>query len=74
MTVRIITKRELRAIVPYSSQHVLRLEKLGRFPRRIQLGPRRVGWRLFDVLMWIDARAAESGASVARYTDGNEPR
>lgn len=54
---RVITKRELRLIVPYCPQHILRLEKQGRFPKRIQIGPRRVGWYLADIKAWLDARA-----------------
>ncbi len=60
---RIITKKELLEIVPYSAQHILRLEKKGSFPRRIVIGPRRVGWRLSDVERWLGERM-EAGASA----------
>lgn len=60
---RIVSKKELRQMVPFTPQHILRMEKQGRFPRRIRLGERRVGWRLTDIEAWLDARAAESGAS-----------
>jgi prophage regulatory protein len=53
---RIITKAELRSLVPYTPQHIHRLEKAGRFPRRLQLGPNRVGWRLTDIEAWINER------------------
>jgi len=53
---RIITQKDLRALVPYTPQHVLRLEKAGKFPRRLQLGQNRVGWRLIDIEAWIEAR------------------
>lgn len=53
---RIVTKKELRLIVPYSPQHILRLEKQGRFPKRIQIGLRRVGWRLSDIEAWLATR------------------
>mgnify|MGYP000933054929 FL=1 len=53
---RIITQKELRGLVPYTPQHVLRLEKAGKFPRRMQLGQNRVGWRLIDIEAWITAR------------------
>ena len=55
---RIITKRELRTMVPYTPQHILKLEKLGRFPKRIRVGERRVGWLLSDVEAWISSRIA----------------
>jgi prophage regulatory protein len=53
---RIITQKELRSLVPYTPQHILRLEKAGRFPRRVKLGQNRIGWRLIDIEEWIAAR------------------
>ena len=46
---RIITAPERRLLVPYSDMHIWRLEKAGIFPRRIRLGPNRVGWSLREV-------------------------
>ena len=57
---RIVSKREPRLMIPLSPQHILRLEKQGRFPKRIQIGARRVGWRLSDVEQWIAERAAST--------------
>lgn len=53
---RIITQKELRSLVPYTPQHILRLEKAGRFPRRVKLGQNRIGWRLIDIEEWLKAR------------------
>ena len=53
---RMITRKELRQLVPYCPQHILRLEKAGKFPKRIRIGKRRVGWWLHEVLAWIEAR------------------
>ena len=61
MTVRLISKRELCRMVPYSAQHILRLEKVGRFPRRVRLGARRVAWILAEVEAWVAQRAADPG-------------
>lgn len=60
---RILTKKEVCALVPYTPQHIHRLEKAGRFPRRLQLGPNRVGWRLVDIEKWVNERTA--GANPA---------
>lgn len=49
---------ELLAIVPFSRQHILRLEKRGRFPRRIHLGDNRVAWLSSEIQEWIAARVA----------------
>ena len=38
----------------YTSQHILRLEKKGKFPKRIKVGERRVGWWLHEVMAWLD--------------------
>ena len=53
---RIITKKELRDLIPYTPQHIHRLEKAGRFPKRLQLGPNRVGWRVADIEAWLKER------------------
>jgi prophage regulatory protein len=56
MTVRILSKKELRLLVLYSPAHIDRLEKAGRFPKRVQLGPGRVGWVESEVLAWLEER------------------
>jgi prophage regulatory protein len=61
---RLITKRELCRMVPYTPQHILRLEKRGKFPRRIQVGPNRVAWLLSEVQAWIAARITERNSSL----------
>lgn len=53
---RIITQKELSSLVPYTPQHIRRLEKAGEFPRRMQLGQNRIGWRLMDIEAWLVAR------------------
>lgn len=67
---RIITRSELRAIVPFTPQYILQLEKQGRFPQRIAIGERRVGWRLSDIEQWITERAHMTGEK--RKVSGNE--
>jgi len=65
---RILSKRQLKELVLYSPQHVARLEKAGTFPKRIQLGPNRVGWVEDEVLDWLqlrlDSREIEIWAKV----------
>ena len=62
---RIITRKELRLIVPFTPQHILRLEKQGKFPKRIQIGERRVGWYLTDVEAWLAERVRGTPGQVA---------
>lgn len=56
MGMRILSKKDLRALVLYSPAHIDRLEKAGRFPKRVQLGPCRVGWVESEVLAWLEER------------------
>lgn len=53
---RILSKRQVRELVLYSLQHIARLEKAGLFPKRVQLGPCRVGWVEDEVLDWLQER------------------
>jgi prophage regulatory protein len=51
-------------MVPYTPQHILRLEKEGKFPRRVQVGPNRVAWLESEVEAWVAARVAERDTIV----------
>jgi len=53
---RILSKRQLKELVLYSPQHVARLEAAGQFPKRVQLGPNRVGWIEDEILDWLRQR------------------
>ena len=56
---QLITMSTLLETVPFSRQHILRLEKRGRFPRRIRLGDNRVAWLRSEIEAWIASRVAE---------------
>ena len=45
--------------VPYSEAHIWRLEKAGKFPRRVRLGANRVGWVESEVEAWLNSKLAE---------------
>jgi prophage regulatory protein len=70
----IVTAKELVQLVPYTIQHIGRLEKLKKFPRRISVGARRVGWRLSDIEDWIAARAAEPALRPPSSIKNASPR
>ena len=53
---KVLSKKALRELVLYSPQHIARLEKAGLFPKRVQLGPNRVGWIEGEVLNWLEER------------------
>jgi prophage regulatory protein len=56
IVMRLLSKRQLKELVLYSPQHIARLEKAGKFPKRVQLGPNRVGWVEDEVLDWLQGR------------------
>ena len=53
---RLLSKRQLKEIVLYSPQHIARLEKAGKFPKRVKLGQNRVGWIEGEVLERLQER------------------
>ncbi|MHA7773881.1 helix-turn-helix transcriptional regulator [Roseibium sp. M-1] len=53
---RILSKRQVKDLVLYSPQHIARLEAAGQFPKRVTLGPNRVGWVEQEVLDWLQER------------------
>lgn len=55
--VRVLTFAGLKEQgIPFSRQHLGRLEKAGQFPARIQLGECSVGWLEGEVDDWIRSR------------------
>ena len=56
---KLITKKQLRDMVPYTPQHILRLEKMGKFPKRVRVGENSVAWLLTEVERWIAVRVAQ---------------
>jgi len=55
---KLITRKQLKSDfgVPYSFQHIARLEAAGQFPRRVRLGQARVAYVEEEVQAWIDQR------------------
>ncbi|HLO76747.1 MAG TPA: AlpA family phage regulatory protein [Magnetospirillum sp.] len=55
-----MSKKELRTVcgIPYTPQHIGRLEVAGKFPKRVRLGPNRVAWLLSEVDAWLQERMA----------------
>ena len=63
---QVVSKKELKTVcgIPYSGQHIARLEAAGRFPKRIRLGQNRVVWLLSEIEEWINTRIAARDASA----------
>ena len=61
---QILRQKQVLDKVGYSPMHLWRLEKAGRFPRRVKLGPNSVVWLASEVDEWIAARVAERDARL----------
>ena len=56
---RVIRKPELLAMIGLSDPTIWRMEKDGKFPKRIRLGGNSCGWLLSEVMAFLDQRAAD---------------
>ena len=54
-------KRE--GLVPFTRQHLGRLEKANLFPKRVPLGANTVAWREDEILSWAEERSNKRGAA-----------
>jgi len=54
---RIISKKEVVKISSLSYTTIWRLERAGRFPARVQLSDRRVGWYEDEIETWLESRS-----------------
>ena len=59
---RIIRKPQLLGMIGLSDPTVWRLERAGKFPRRIKLGSNSIGWIEFEVFQWLETKAADRKA------------
>lgn len=55
---KFLSKKQVREKVLYSFAHIARLEAAGSFPKRVQLGPGRVGWVDAEIEEWCRVRVA----------------
>ena len=58
----LIDKRQLKELVLYTPQHIARLERAGKFPKRVKLGLNRVGWVRSEVEEWLEEKMAQRDA------------
>ena len=72
MMITFITIKELLKLVPYSETHIYRLERTGKFPKRVKVGARRVAWLYQEIMDWIAERVRE-GRPVGSSTGTSTP-
>lgn len=53
---RILRRKNVRRVTGLSDTTIWRLEKAGKFPRRLQLTANTVGWSEREVRDWIESR------------------
>jgi prophage regulatory protein len=62
---KILSYADLRSErgIQFSKVHLWRLERAGKFPKRVSLGKARHGWLETEIDEWIVARLAERDGS-----------
>lgn len=53
---RIVREEERRHITGRSAASWWRDEQAGTAPKRLQIGPNAVGWKLSDLISWVESR------------------
>jgi prophage regulatory protein len=66
MSDTILRRREVERRTGYSHTQIWRLEQVGRFPQRLRLGPRSIGWLEAEIDEWIRARIRGGGSPVRK--------
>ena len=59
--------------VDWSRIHCLRLEKQGKFPKRVVLGENSIRYLESEIVSWLKARVAERDKPRAPSTKGRKP-
>jgi prophage regulatory protein len=62
MALRIMRFKEVRDVTGLSKTTINRFEKEGRFPSRVSLGPRSIGWFEEDVQTFLTSLRENSSA------------
>jgi prophage regulatory protein len=64
---RLLSYSDLKPLkgIAYSKVQIWRLEKLGKFPKRVRLGPGRHAWAESEVDEWITERIGARDAAVS---------
>ena len=64
---KLLTYDDLKPVkgIQYSKVQIWRLEKLGKFPKRIELGPGRRAWAEHEIDAWIASRIAARDSAEA---------
>ena len=61
---RVLNERAAAEFIGLSHVTLERMRKLGDAPKHLVLSPRRLGYRVADLLKWLDERAAANGEAA----------
>lgn len=64
-TTSLILSAEINKLIPYSQNHLRRLEAQGSFPKRIRIGANRVAWVREEIDNWIKDRMNARNREIA---------
>ncbi len=59
ITHKILTLTQVQDRVLFSATHIWRMERAGKFPHRVKLGPNRVGWLETEINTWLESKLKE---------------
>ena len=59
----LISWDDLPKAAQFSKQHLRKLEKQGKFPKRVKLSTFRTAWVEAEIQSWLAARAAERNSA-----------
>lgn len=60
----ILVRKEVELRTSLSRASIYRLMSAGKFPRQINLGVYRVGWKESEIDQWLEQRVAESQSAA----------
>lgn len=61
---RLLTKKRVKDLVLYSFSHIDRLEKAGKFPKKVRLGTHRIAYIESEIIEWIEKKVSERDNST----------
>lgn len=53
---RLLSLKQVKELIPFSTMQIYRLEKKDAFPKRIKIGTNRVAWLEEDIQSWISSK------------------
>lgn len=66
---RLLTLKQVRAIVGYSANHIYRRMRAGTFPQSIRIGPNSVRWTQHSIELWLAQKAQQSRQNKPEDSD-----